>query len=150
VNVVKKPSTPHGRVLAVWSLVFGGWMIAMVVTQFGISWSAGLAGFVLSVTCTGGVALLARAIFRRIAAAPVSQKSVDVWFARRPWLAAAISGGVFLAVPGATLGGEAFLFRRIEIPAGFWWTAGAWAIFAVGAAAFSLLVHGQQRQQSSP
>jgi hypothetical protein len=149
VSVVRKPSTLHERVLAVWSLVFGAWILAMVLGQFGISWRACIAGLVVAVVSAGSIVLFARSAFRRVVARPHARKGVDGCLGRHPWSAAAIIAAVYMAIPGLSLVSGQYLFGLRQIPAGFVWATGGWAIFAVGMATFRLLADRQLRQRAS-
>jgi hypothetical protein len=150
VDAVRAFGTLHGRVLALWSLVLGGWLVAQNLDLFGASWHGFLIGFVTSAVFVGFAAVLVRHAFRRAVARPLPRQGVNGWLARRPWRVVALTVVAYLVIPAAVFASEAYLFPRppaphgLRLPAGFVPAIGGWVTFAAGMAAFWLLVFRQQ------
>jgi len=151
VNEVNAPGKIHGRVLGLWSLALGGWTFVQIL-QIANTWPQRAIGLALSAAFAAGMALLARAGFRRASTRPLATHGLDSWLASRPSLSAFIICAVYLAIPVGVAGAMALHFHRLPHAFGLVVAVGVvgeWFIFAVGMAAFWPLVWRQQRRATN-
>jgi len=145
------PGKIHGRVLGIWSLALGGWTFVQVL-QIASTWPQRAASLALSAAFAAGMALLAHAAFRRAAARPLATHGIDNWLASRPRLSAFIICAVYLAIPVGVFSAMALHFHRLPHASGLVVAIGVfggWFIFALGTAAFWVLVWRQQRRATN-
>jgi hypothetical protein len=101
-----------GWLLAVWSLAVVVWGLVPVV-QFASTWGQRGVGIALAFALAGGLSLMVRSVFRRVAARPPVYRGADRWLVRLPaWVLAPLMVCVYMIAPVLIVVATALHFHR--------------------------------------